>query len=53
MLKAGDRILEINKIKISSAEDIDKALSQVRRGSFLLLRVLRNGKKLYIAIPVP
>ena len=53
MVKPKDRILEINRVPIKTSEDIDKALSQVRSGDFILMKVKRKNRKLYIAIPVP
>ncbi len=53
MLRKGDIILEINRRPIKSASDIEKALRHVRRGDFILVRVKREGKRYYIAIPVP
>ncbi len=49
-LRKGDRILEINRIPVKSAEDIDRALKNTRPGDFVILRVERKGKKLYIAV---
>ncbi len=49
-LKAGDRIVEINKVPIHSADDIEKALRNSHSGDFILIKVRRKGKKLYVAI---
>ncbi len=53
MLMPGDELLQMNNVDIKGPEDVDRALKRLRRGGFLLLRVKRKEKKLYIAIPVP
>ena len=53
MLKPKDRILEINKIPVKSSNDIDRALSRAKSGDFILLRIQRKSKRLFVAVQVP
>ena len=52
-LQKQDIILEINRVKIKDASSIDRAFSRVRPGGFILFKVLRNERKLYIAVQAP
>ncbi len=52
-LQEGDEVLEINRIPIKDEGSLDKALRRVRPGSFVLFRVKRKERKLYIAVKAP
>ena len=52
-LQEGDVVLEINKIPLKDNEALDKALKRVRPGSFVLFRIKRAGRNLYIAVRAP
>ncbi|MBI5676753.1 MAG: DegQ family serine endoprotease [Nitrospirae bacterium] len=51
-LKKGDVVQEINKKRVSSLSDFNKAVSRLRDGDMVLLFINRNGKKFYVPFKV-
>ncbi len=51
-LKKGDLIQEINKKKVISLNDFNKAVSYLREGDMVLLFINRSGKKFYVPFKV-
>jgi serine protease Do len=51
-LRKGDLIQEINKKKISSLKDFNKAVAHIRDGDTVLLFINRGGNKFYITLKV-
>ena len=49
-LREGDLIKEVNRIDVSSMGDFTVALSRIRRGDTVLLRVLRESRAFYVVL---
>jgi len=49
-LREGDLIKEVNKVDVSSMGDFTAALSRIRRGETVLLRVLRESRAFYVVL---
>jgi S1-C subfamily serine protease len=49
-LHEGDLIKEVNRIDVGSVGEFSSALSKVRRGETVLLRVLREGRAFYVVL---
>ena len=52
-LREGDLITEVNREDVETAEQFTKALSQLKRGETLLLRVLREARAFYVVLKHP
>jgi serine protease Do len=46
-LREGDLIKEVNRQSVSSAEEFKTALSQIKKGDSVLLRVMRENRAFY------
>lgn len=51
-LRKGDVIRELGKQKINSTTELSEALSKLKIGEKVLLRVYRNGQPLYISVVI-
>lgn len=51
-LKKGDVVQEINKKRVVSLSDFNKAVSHLREGDMVLLFINRSGKKFYVPFKV-
>ena len=49
-LHEGDLIKEVNRIEIGSVGEFSRAVSKVRRGETILLRVLRESRAFYVVL---
>jgi len=49
-LREGDLIKEVNRADVSSLGDFNRALSKIRRGDTVLLRVLRENRAFYVVL---
>jgi serine protease Do len=49
-LHEGDLIKEVNRADVGSVGEFNSALSRVRRGETVLLRVLRENRAFYVVI---
>lgn len=49
-LHEGDLIKEVNRVEVGSVEDFSKAISKIRRGETLLLRVLRETRAFFVVL---
>ena len=49
-LREGDLIKEVNRVDVSSMGDFNAALSRIRRGDTVLLRVLRESRAFYVVL---
>ncbi len=52
-LREGDLITEVNREDVETAEQFTRALSQLKRGETLLLRVLREARAFYVVLKHP
>ena len=51
-ITTGDLILEVNGIKVATLADYNKAVSAVKKGSSVRIRLRRGSSLLYVAFPV-
>lgn len=49
-LREGDLIKEVNRVEISTVIEFSTAVSKVRRGETILLRVLRESRAFYVVL---
>lgn len=49
-LRAGDLIKEVNRVDVASVGEFTSAISKVRRGDTVLLRVLRESRAFYVVL---
>lgn len=49
-LREGDLIKEVNRVEVGSVGDFTSAVSKVRRGDTVLLRVLRESRAFYVVL---
>ena len=49
-LREGDLIKEVNRVDVGSVGDFTSAISKVRRGETVLLRVLRESRAFYVVL---
>jgi serine protease Do len=49
-LREGDLIKEVNRVDVASVGDFTSAISKVRRGETVLLRVLRESRAFYVVL---
>jgi serine protease Do len=49
-LHEGDLIKEVNRIEVGSVGAFNSALSKIRRGETVLLRVLRESRAFYVVL---
>jgi serine protease Do len=49
-LREGDLIKEVNRAEVASVGEFTSALSRVRRGDTVLLRVLRENRAFYVVL---
>ncbi|HLZ34758.1 MAG TPA: Do family serine endopeptidase [Nitrospira sp.] len=49
-LREGDLIKEVNRVDVGSVGDFTSAISKVRRGDTVLLRVLRESRAFYVVL---
>jgi serine protease Do len=49
-LREGDLIKEVNRADVNSVGEFTAAISKVRRGETVLLRVLREGRAFYVVL---
>jgi serine protease Do len=49
-LREGDLIKEVNRVDVSSVGDFTAAISKVRKGDTVLLRVLRESRAFYVVL---
>lgn len=49
-LRAGDRIVSINRTPVESLSDLEKRISDIDKGEYVLLRVLRGRNAFYIPL---
>ncbi|MBH0204580.1 MAG: Do family serine endopeptidase [Nitrospira sp.] len=49
-LQVSDLIKEVNRAEVSSAADFHSAISRLRRGDTILLRVLRENRAFYVVL---
>jgi serine protease Do len=49
-LREGDLIKEVNRVDVGSVGDFTAAISKVRRGETVLLRVLRESRAFYVVL---
>lgn len=49
-LREGDLVKEVNRLDVSSAGEFNAALSRIRRGDTVLLRVLRESRAFYVVL---
>ncbi len=49
-LREGDLIKEVNRVEVGSVGDFTTAVSKVRRGETVLLRVLRESRAFYVVL---
>ncbi|RPH51840.1 MAG: PDZ domain-containing protein, partial [Lysobacterales bacterium] len=49
-LREGDLIKEVNRVEVGSVGDFTTAVTKVRRGDTVLLRVLRESRAFYVVL---
>lgn len=49
-LREGDLIKEVNRVEVTSVGEFTSAISRVRRGDTVLLRVLRENRAFYVVL---
>lgn len=49
-LREGDLIKEVNRAEVTSAQEFHSAISRLRRGDTILLRVLRENRAFYVVL---
>jgi serine protease Do len=49
-LREGDLIKEVNRVEVDSVADFTSAISKVRKGDTVLLRVLRENRAFYVVL---
>ena len=49
-LREGDLIKEVNRVDVGSVGDFTAAVTKVRRGDTVLLRVLRESRAFYVVL---
>jgi serine protease Do len=49
-LHEGDLIKEVNRVEVGSVGTFNSALSKIRRGETVLLRVLRENRAFYVVL---
>jgi S1-C subfamily serine protease len=49
-LREGDLIKEVNRVEVTSVADFTSAISKVRKGDTVLLRVLRENRAFYVVL---
>jgi serine protease Do len=49
-LREGDLIKEVNRTEVASAVEFQSAISRLRRGDTILLRVLRESRAFYVVL---
>ena len=49
-LREGDLIKEVNRVDVSSMGEFNAAISRIRRGDTVLLRVLRESRAFYVVL---
>jgi serine protease Do len=49
-LREGDLIKEVNRVEISTVTEFSTAVSKVRRGETILLRVLRENRAFFVVL---
>jgi len=49
-LREGDLIKEVNRAEVTSVSEFTSAISRVRRGDTVLLRVLRENRAFYVVL---
>jgi serine protease Do len=49
-LHEGDLIKEVNRVDVGSIGEFSSALSKVRRGETVLLRILRESRAFYVVL---
>jgi serine protease Do len=49
-LHEGDLIKEVNRVEVGSVEEFSNAVSKVRQGETILLRVLRESRAFYVVL---
>jgi len=49
-LREGDLIKEVNRVEVASVGEFTSAISRVRRGDTVLLRVLRENRAFYVVL---
>jgi serine protease Do len=49
-LREGDLIKEVNRVEVTSVGDFTAAISRIRRGDTVLLRVLRENRAFYVVL---
>jgi Do/DeqQ family serine protease len=49
-LREGDLIKEVNRVEVASVADFTSAISKVRKGDTVLLRVLRENRAFYVVL---
>jgi serine protease Do len=49
-LHEGDLVKEVNRVEVSSASEFNAALSRIRRGDTILLRVLRESRAFFVVL---
>jgi len=49
-LREGDLIKEVNRVEVASVADFSSAISKVRRGDTVLLRILRESRAFYVVL---
>ena len=49
-LQEGDLIKEVNRVEVGSVGAFNSALSKIRRGETVLLRVLRESRTFYVVL---
>jgi len=49
-LREGDLIKEVNRVEVSTVGEFTAAVSRVRRGDTVLLRVLRESRAFYVVL---
>jgi serine protease Do len=49
-LREGDLIKEVNRVEIGTVTEFSAAVSKVRRGETILLRVLRESRAFFVVL---
>lgn len=52
-LREGDLIKEVNRADVSSIREFSEAVSRVRPGETILLRIVREGRAFYVVLKTP
>ena len=52
VLIRGDLLLQVNKNRIGSLKDYEKAVSAIKSGEDILLLIFRNGSTFYATVSV-